>query len=208
MFRKSLRPFNKATSPPMTMTPTPTASKALAMFSVVSVLLLVFSGSLVIAYIATVVRWFRVDRAVAGVVGVARESALSLMRHRKGESMIALPDRPPNAVDIPAPEMGHLAEIDADILLGHCRRLDAAAVITEPIGAPVVVGQPIGWVASRDPDAEIHPDRGVRNTVDVSGTREIGESIEYGVFGLVDIAIMALSPAVNDPNSALRSSRR
>ena len=34
---------------------------------VVSVLLLLFSGSLVIAYIASVVRWFRVDRAVAGV---------------------------------------------------------------------------------------------------------------------------------------------
>jgi uncharacterized membrane protein len=37
----------------------------------------------------------------------------------------------------------------------------------------------------------------------LSGTRELGQGIEYGVIGLVDMAIMALSPAVNDPNSAL-----
>jgi uncharacterized membrane protein len=170
---------------------------------VVSVLLLICSGTLVIAYIGSVVRWFRVDRAVAGVIAVARESARAITRQHKGESMATLPERPDNAVDIPAPEMGHIAEIDADVLLGHCRRLDALAVITEPIGTPVVVGQPVGWIASRDPDTELHPDRGVHDTIDVSRTREVGDSIEYGLFGLVDIAIMALSPAVNDPNSAL-----
>jgi len=170
---------------------------------VVSVLLLIVSGSLVIAYIASVVRWFRVDRAVAGVVSVARDSLANVTRRREGEPVAALPERPDNAVDIPAPKMGHLAEIDTEVLLRHCRRIGAEAVITEPIGAPVVVGQSIGWIASRDPDSEIHPDRGVRDTVDVSGTREVGESIEYALFGLVDIAIMAMSPAVNDPNSAL-----
>jgi uncharacterized membrane protein len=171
----------------------------------VSIVLLVVSASLVIAYIAAVVRWFRVDRAVAGVVGVTRESARAVTRQRTGEQVESLPERPDNAVDIPAPMMGHLAEIDADVLLGHCRRLDAVAVVTEPVGTPVVVGQSIGWIASRDPDAELRPDRGVRDVVDVSGTREIGDSIEYGLFGLVDIAIMALSPAVNDPNSALEA---
>ena len=169
----------------------------------ISALLLILCGALVIVYIATIVRWFRVDRAVAGVLSVARESARSVTRHREGESVASLPERPDDAVDLPAPKMGHLAEIDANVLLGHCRRLDAVAVITEPIGAPVVVGQPIGWIARRDPDSELDPDPVVRDAVDVSTTREVGDSIEYGVFGLVDIAIMALSPAVNDPNSAL-----
>ena len=171
----------------------------------VSVVLLIFAASLVILYIAAVVRWFRVDRAVAGVVGVARESARAITRRHEGQSLEALPERPDNAIDIPAPEMGHIAEIDADVLLQHCRRVNAEAVITEPIGTSVVVGQSIGWIASRDPDIELHPDRGVRDTVDVSRSREVGESIEYSVFGLVDIAIMALSPAVNDPNSALEA---
>jgi uncharacterized membrane protein len=171
---------------------------------VTSVLLLVLTGSLVIVYVAMIIRWFRVDRAVIGVAGAARESARAMTRHRKGESVASLPDRPDNALDIPAPTMGHLAEIDADILLEHCRRLNAVAVITEPIGTLVVVGQPIGWIASRDTAAELHPDKGVLATVDVSGTREISASIEYDVVGLVDVAIIALSPAVNDPNSALQ----
>ena len=44
---------------------------------------------------------------------------------------------------------------------------------------------------------------GVKIAVDVSGTRELGESLEYGIVALVDIAIIALSPAINDPNSAV-----
>ena len=39
--------------------------------------------------------------------------------------------------------------------------------------------------------------------IDVSETRELALSIEFGVVALVDIAIMALSPAVNDPNTAV-----
>ena len=170
---------------------------------VVSVVLLVITGALVIAYIASVVRWFRVDRAVAGVVRVARRAARTVARHHKGETMSSLPERPANAIDIPAPRKGHLAEIDADVLLGHCRRLDAQAVITAPIGAPVVEGQSIGWIAGRDPATQLPPDREVGNTVEVIPSREVEDNIEYGLFGLVDIAIMALSPAVNDPNSAV-----
>jgi uncharacterized membrane protein len=170
---------------------------------VISALLLGLAGVLVIVYISAIVRWFRVDRAVAGVVAVARESSRAATRQRRGRSPASIPERPDHAVDIPAPRQGHLAEVDADVLYRECQRVDAVAVITEPIGAPVVIGQPIGWVAARDPDSELNPDRAIRDAVDVSGTREIGESIEYGIFGLVDIAIMALSPAVNDPNSAL-----
>ena len=47
------------------------------------------------------------------------------------------------------------------------------------------------------------PERPIAENVDVSRTRELAESIEYGLFALVDIAIIALSPAVNDPNSAV-----
>jgi uncharacterized membrane protein len=163
--------------------PSPTAGL------VISVLLLVLTGSLVIVYVAMVIRWFRVDRAVIGVAGAARESARAMTRHRKGESVASLPDRPDNALDIPAPTMGHLAEIDADILLEHCRRLNAVAVITEPIGTLVVVGQPVGWIASRDTAAELHP-VGARYSVVAEGA-ENASWLVIGGIGLWDLGEVA-----------------
>ena len=177
--------------------PAPVAGLAL------SVIFLVLAASLVIWYISTLMRWFRIDRAVAGVVAVTREAARRVTRRRRAFSPATIPERPDHAVDVPAPRQGHLAEIDADVVYEKCRRLDATVVITERLGAAVVAGQSIGWIATRDPDADLRPERGVLDVVDVSGTRELGQGIEYGVIGLVDMAIMALSPAVNDPNSAL-----
>ena len=150
----------------------------------------------------SLIRWFRTDRTVAVVVEKTRRVARTLERNRQGEP-VPLPARPPDAVDLPAHRSGHMAEVDAGIALQALGPVDAMAMVTVPIGAPVVVGDSIGWEVSRDPNAELRPGHGVKVTVDVSGTRELGESLEYGIVALVDIAIIALSPAINDPNSAV-----
>ena len=169
---------------------------------VTSMLLLFLTGSLVIWYISSLIRWFRTDRTVAVVVERTRRVARKLERNRRGVP-VSLPERPPDALDLPVHRSGHVAEVDTDVALQALGNVDAMAVVTAPIGAPVVVGDSIGWEVSRDPSTELRPGHGVKITVDVSGTRELGESLEYGIAALVDIAIIALSPAVNDPNSAV-----
>ncbi|MGI9644158.1 MAG: DUF2254 family protein [Ilumatobacteraceae bacterium] len=170
---------------------------------VLSVLLLVATGGTVIWYIASLIRWFRTDRAVAGVVRATREVARGIERKRRGTVPTPLPRRPADALDLPAPRSGHLAEVDAAAILRACQRVDALAVIEAPIGTAVGAGEPLGWVVSRDPDARLAPAKPVAETIDVSGTRELAQSLEYYLVALVDIAIIALSPAVNDPNSAV-----
>ena len=171
----------------------------------VSTVLIVLTGAMIIWYIASLIRWFRTDRAVAGVVRSVRETSRALGRHRRRVALTSVPERPDGAVDLLAHRSGHLAEIDGKAILEACRRIDGMAVIVGPAGVPVVAGEPIGWVVSRDPRVELHPERSVADTVDVSRTRELGRSLEYGLSALVDIAIMALSPAVNDPNSAVEA---
>jgi uncharacterized membrane protein len=114
-----------------------------------------------------------------------------------------IPERPANSTSLVAPKSGHLAEVDTDKLLDACHELGAIVVILPTLGAPVVQNEPIGWVAGRGPQTESLPVSRVARMIDVSETRELIQSIEYGLVALVDIAIMALSPAVNDPNSAL-----
>jgi hypothetical protein len=134
--------------------PAPVAGLAL------SVIFLVITASLVIWCISTIVRWFRIDRAVAGVMKVTREAAGRVTRHRRAFAPETIPERPNHAPDVPAPRQGHLAEIDTDVAYEKCRRLDAIVVITERLGAAVVAGQAIGWIASRDPDGVLWPERG------------------------------------------------
>jgi uncharacterized membrane protein len=166
----------------------------------ISVLLLVFTSSLMIWYIASVIRWFRVDQAVAGVVETERHAMRTVTRHRRGSSPTAIPERPAGAHDLLSPRSGYLAEFDTDMMLEAARALDAVVVITRPVGATVFEDEPIGWFSSPVGAA---PGNQVARQVDIARTRELAQSIEYGLYALVDIAIMALSPAVNDPNSAV-----
>jgi uncharacterized membrane protein len=113
-----------------------------------------------------------------------------------------MPERLDTTTQLLAPRSGQLAEVDTDMILRVCGSIDALVVITPALEMPVVEGQPIGWVTSRDPLSQLPPATHIADRLDISGTRELLHSVEYGLFALVDIAIMALSPAINDPNSA------
>lgn len=172
---------------------------------VVSVVLLVVAGTTLIWYISSVIKWFRVDRTVARVVEAEHQALRSVARARARDGSVpaSIPERPATTTDLLAPSSGHLAEVDTDTILQVCGNIAALVVITDPLGAPVVENQPIGWVTGRDPRGELPPQTHIAHRLDISGTRELLHSVEFGLFALVDIAIMALSPAVNDPNSAV-----
>jgi uncharacterized membrane protein len=170
----------------------------------ISVFLLVISGSMVIWYIATLSRWFRVDEVVEAIIEFERHVLRRVARDRREGSVQAMmPERPDNSTSLRAPKSGHLAEVDTDKLLEACNELDAIVVIDRKLGDPVVENEPIGWLAGKGSLTETLPVSRVARMIDVSRTRELGQYIEYGIVAMVDVAIMALSPAINDPNSAL-----
>jgi uncharacterized membrane protein len=105
-------------------------------------------------------------------------------------------------VDLLASESGHIAEIDVDVLLERCREYDVSVVISLPIGYPVVAGQAIGWAERRNELVEVVPRSVIAESVDIARRREVLHSIEYPLAALSDVAIIALSAGVNDPNSA------
>lgn len=169
----------------------------------VGIVLLVVTAWTVIWYVASIVRWFRVDRVAHDIATVVRRAAADRVRERGGGVIVdRLPDRPASAVDLVAPATGHIAEVDADVLIEHCRRHDVSIVVSRPIGYPVVAGQSIGWVELTS-EADEGLGRAISaQSIDVADSREVAHTVEYGLTALVDIAVIALSPAVNDPNSA------
>ena len=79
---------------------------------------------------------------------------------------------------------------------------DADAVIHLPfaIGDPVMAGQPLALVTSGSRTVD---ERRVRRALWLGRERLIDNDPAYGIRLLVDVAIRALSPAVNDPTTAV-----
>lgn len=64
-------------------------------------------------------------------------------------------------------------------------------------------GEEVGWVVRLEPGQEAVAGR-IASVVHSEPDRGIVGSVAYGIVVLVDTAIMALSPAVNDPSTAVQ----
>jgi uncharacterized membrane protein len=177
----------------------------------ISALLLFFSGAMMIWYLGALPNWFRVDRTVRRIAKLTLRAARSVEKEH-GEDTLAAEfpfQRPPDSIAVLAHRSGYLAEVDTeglfDLAVGH----DVEVVIDRAIGRSAVQGEPIGWITSGDSAggesaSDGPPASRVADTIDITEVRALDRAVGYGIFVLVDMAIMALSPGVNDPNTAVQ----
>jgi uncharacterized membrane protein len=170
-------------------------------------LLLFFSGAMIIWYISALTSWFRVDRTVRRMGRHTLRAARSVERLHRHDTPAAESsfEQLPDAITVPAPRSGYLAYVDTEGLFDLAVRYDLELVIDRGIGQSVARGEPVGWIAGgkRASDGLPPPDRLVE-IIDISEVRELDRAVGYGIIVLVDIAIMALSPGINDPNTAVQ----
>jgi uncharacterized membrane protein len=102
----------------------------------------------------------------------------------------------------------------ASTVSGYIRFLDAAALVdrakarrvrirlTRRVGQFVPAGFPLFMVTRI---GQLEPDdiEAVRSAIDIGPTRTLQQDAEFGVLQIVDIALRAISPAVNDPSTAI-----
>jgi len=118
--------------------------------------------------------------------------------------------RPAPAVLAPdEPEFPILNEVSGYIRFIESRRLtDFARLhqlrvrVTRRVGHFVPAGVPLLMVSRR---SRLHRDRAVELTgaFDIGPMRTMQQDVEFGVIQIVDIALRAISPAVNDPSTAI-----
>jgi uncharacterized membrane protein len=119
------------------------------------------------------------------------------------------PDPPLHAVIVPSAVSGYLQAIEPAPLVEAAHRHDLVIRLAKRVGDHVVAGTPIAWVWHRLPD---HPpptpailERAVANAVQVGFERTMVQDVLFGLRRLVDTANRALSPAVNDPYTAIQA---
>ena len=91
------------------------------------------------------------------------------------------------------------------------RRRGLVLRLVKKLGQRVAAGTAIGWAWADEPDSHASPTEDVRDelaiAVQLSGDRTLKDDVEFGFVQLVDIALRALSPAINDPTTACNAIR-
>jgi uncharacterized membrane protein len=184
----------------------PNATHAPALTVTVALLLALASVLAIVVYLDRISRQQYVGRIIARVAG----ETLSLVGElpygprigmRVGES-IPIPDLTGRGepLVVPAPEDGWVQQISrravaASVPPGSVARLETR------VGAYLVRGTPLVTIWPSPPDPE-RMARVIDDAAVLGPARTMQQDIDFGLRQLNDIALRALSPAINDPTTA------
>ncbi|QGV82478.1 DUF2254 domain-containing protein [Streptomyces ficellus] len=170
--------------------------------SVVTLVLVGLSLLLFIAYVTTTLRLMQVGPVVDRI---AREALRVAARQpAAGPEQVPLPPEVGRVVH--RGRAGVLRDVDVARLVRVARRQGVVLRLIPRIGDHLVPGTPVLAVLS---DAGVRDGRApspavLRSAVSVGVDRTFHQDMGLGLRQLVDIALRALSPAVNDPTTAVQ----
>jgi len=109
-------------------------------------------------------------------------------------------DPPSNAFAIEAPSPGWVQQIHMKTIINSTPE-GSTVYVTAAVGSFTFPDAPVAWVWPRPDDEELCSS-GVLSGFAFGDGRTMQQDIGFGVLQMVDIALRALSPGVNDPNTA------
>jgi uncharacterized membrane protein len=108
----------------------------------------------------------------------------------------------PEVLPVSAARSGYLQAIDSDGLMQLATAYNLMLHVTHCPGHFVVPGTPLVTVRSGDPVDQSLTDQ-IRDTFILGAERTLMQDVEFGVDQLVEVAVRALSPGINDPFTAM-----
>ncbi len=119
------------------------------------------------------------------------------------------PERPASAVAIPARASGYVQAVHLGSLLACARAAGVSVRVRRRPGEHVVAGTTLGWFWSDSPEpAHVDPAHMgdvLHAAVRIGFERTLEQDPGFGLRQLIDAACKALSPAVNDPYTAVQA---
>lgn len=147
-------------------------------------------------FIAHVVEVSRVEKTMEDIAGAAWGTVSGL---RRDIVPAVVADDPASGAPVRSSSSGFVQSVDEGRLLAWARDNESRVDVVVPVGAWVVHGQPVLRVQG---DETGDDERGLRNCVAIGAERTAAQDVTFGVGQLVDIALRALSPGINDPTTA------
>ncbi len=158
----------------------------------------------------TFVRWTdriaRLGRLGATVDQVERATAEVMQRRRKAPTLGGQPRNPhsaPLGKAVFSAEVGYVQQIDMQALQAFAERVDGRVVVDALPGTFAMPGRPLAYVVRGSDDSGAHDLQPVMAAFTIGGDRVFDHDPRFGLIVLSEIAGRALSPAVNDPGTAI-----
>lgn len=146
---------------------------------------------------------------VDSIMRVVQESALPVICAGVFTSEEELPRPPPWALALPVRRSGYVQAVDLPFLLRAAAGQRATLYLRVHVGEHVVAGTVLAWAWTTSPD-EPSPSAAVvaaslERAVRIGFERTMEQDLGFGFRQLADPACKALSPAVNDPYTAVQA---
>ena len=157
-------------------------------------------------FIDHIARSIRIDSLLRDVNEDTAQVIDDLYGGGRGTGGSGVPVVPESAVTIAAPRSGFVQGIDSDLLLRHAKASTVTILIATFIGDRVIEGNPLArvWATGTDVDQQAI-EASVHRAVRIGYERTAQQDIAFGFRQLVDVAVKALSPGVNDPTTAVHA---
>jgi uncharacterized membrane protein len=171
----------------------------------VAIVLLFISLALLVFFADHLAHSLQVD----AIMRVAERSTLRVIRYGLSGCGPPVSEVPGWATPVPARRSGYVQVVHVEQLLLIAGRLRVSIRLRVRVGEHVVAGSTLGWVWSARPglpgpapdELAAVLDRQVR----IGFERTLEQDPGFGLRQLVDAACKALSPAVNDPYTAIQA---
>ncbi len=170
-----------------------------------AMLLLVLCEGALIFQVLQTLQLMRVENLIRKVRQDTLDTARTLERLRSEDSRGPPPSHARDAGQarpLRAPGSGFIVCVDAKALLEVATANRFVVHLERAVGEPVVQGEDVGWVEAETREAHDGP---VWQTIHLDHWRDADRDIALGVRQLVDVAIKALSPGINDPYTAVEA---
>ena len=170
-----------------------------------AIALLFLSLALLVIFANHLAHSLQIDR----IMQVVERNTLQVLRATGRLATVVPPATPRSATVVTGHRSGYVQTVDAAALAARAAAAGLVGVRLVPrVGDHVVAGTPLALVWTSDPDGppvtvDIGP--AVADTVRIGFERTAEQEVTLGLRQLVDAACKALSPAVNDPYTAVQS---
>lgn len=171
-------------------------------FSVIlSIILAASSFFWLVYFVNDVAGRIRVDAEIGRIHASLRSSIDQLLANEpreKPRDEDEIPDLPVQVFK--AKQSGYITFIDSDRLVEIAKTLDGFIEVSVSPGTYVIEGMPIAKIRTRTDEPDLHP---IRATFHIEKARAPEGDIQFSVHLMVEIALRALSPGVNDSYTAI-----
>ena len=175
---------------------------------------LAVSGAILLLFVSLAAVVFFADHLahsiqIDAITKRAEQGTLAVLRATATEVEVNTPDPPEWAVPVPALRSGYVQAVNPERVLPFAGRFRATVRLRPHVGEHVVAGTTLAWTwqrtASDQPTDVRELGRVLNRAVRVGFERTLEHDIGFGIRQLADVACKALSPAVNDPYTAVQA---